>query len=197
MNAASPAARPTARVVLLDPNDRVLLMRGRLPSEPDGPSFWFTVGGGLEPGESLFEGAAREVLEETGLTDVALGPVIWRDEIVLPGPDGQPLLLQQSYILARTAGGELSRAGWQQLEHDFVDELRWWTLPELRETADQLYPEGLAELMGEVLAGRIAAPPLVISRPQAPLSADPSGGAGPARSGPRPPPAPPPSPRRR
>jgi len=88
---SAPPIRPTARVVLLDPDQRLLLMRGRLPSERDGPSFWFTVGGGLEPGESLFEGAAREVLEETGLTDVTLGPIIWRDEIVLPDPDGRPL----------------------------------------------------------------------------------------------------------
>ena len=160
----SPPIRPTARVVLLDPDNRLLLMRGRLPSEPDGPSFWFTVGGGLEPGESLFEGAAREVREETGLMDVALGPVIWRDEIVLPDPDGRPQLLRQEYILARTGGGELSRAGWRQLEHDFVDDLRWWTLAELRQTGERLYPEGLAELMADVLAGRIATPPLVIAR---------------------------------
>jgi len=72
--------RLTARVVLLDPQDRVLLLKGRLPSQPQGPSFWFTVGGGLEDGESLAEAALRETLEETGLADVARGPVVWRDE---------------------------------------------------------------------------------------------------------------------
>jgi len=164
---ASLPVRPTARVVLLDLEDRLLLMRGRLPSAPDGPSFWFTVGGGLEPGESLLEGAAREVLEETGLTDVELGAVLWCDEILLPDPDGRPMLLQQSYILARTAGGQLSRDGWQQLEHDFVDEIRWWTLAELRTTSDQLYPEGLPDLLADVLAGHIASTPLVLDRTRA------------------------------
>ena len=51
--------RLTARVLLLDPEDRILLMKGRLPSDPDAPGAWFTVGGGIEPGESL-EMDARE-----------------------------------------------------------------------------------------------------------------------------------------
>ena len=42
--------RLTARVVMLDPKDRVLLMQGRLPGRPDGPAFWFTIGGGVEDG---------------------------------------------------------------------------------------------------------------------------------------------------
>ena len=50
--------RPTARVLLLDPDDRILLMKGRLPSNPDAPGVWFTIGGGIEPGESLYEAAA-------------------------------------------------------------------------------------------------------------------------------------------
>lgn len=41
--------RTSARVVLLDEQDRVLLMRGHDPKTPDLP-FWFTVGGGIEPG---------------------------------------------------------------------------------------------------------------------------------------------------
>ena len=153
--------RPTARVVLLDPEDRLLLMRGRLPSEPDGPSFWFTVGGGVEAVETLPEAAAREVLEETGFTDVEIGPALWYDETILES-EGELRLFQQTYFLARTAGGQLSRAGWQALEHDFVDELRWWTLAELQATTDQLYPEGLPTLLADTLAGRIASEPLVI-----------------------------------
>ena len=43
-NAGSEVAeRPTARVVLLDRADRILLMKGRLPSRPGGPGYWFAV----------------------------------------------------------------------------------------------------------------------------------------------------------
>ena len=166
----SPPLRPTVRVLLLDPQDRLLMMRGRLPSEPGGPSFWFTIGGGLEPDETLAAAAIRETEEETGLTDIELGSVVWRDEVVLPDPQGRPMLLRQSYILAHTAGGQLSRAGWQDLERDFCDELHWWSLDELRRTTETLYPEGLVELLVDVLAGRIATEPLVIRTARGPVA---------------------------
>jgi ADP-ribose pyrophosphatase YjhB (NUDIX family) len=161
--------RLTARVVLLDQEDRLLLMRGRLPDAPEGPDFWFTVGGGLEPGETLEAAALRETLEETGLADVVLGPVVWTDETVLRDGDLEPRHFRQRYILARTEGGALSRAGWQALEHKLVDELRWWTLEELRATADTVYPIGLGELLADVLAGRIAPEPLVIATLEGPV----------------------------
>jgi len=42
-------------------------MKGHLPSNPGAQGFWFTIGGGIEAGESVYEAAAREVLEETGI----------------------------------------------------------------------------------------------------------------------------------
>jgi hypothetical protein len=64
--------------------------------------------------------------------------------------------------VAHTVGGALSQEGWQPLEREFVEELRWWTLVELELTDAQVYPEGLAELLPDVLAGRYAAEPLLI-----------------------------------
>jgi 8-oxo-dGTP pyrophosphatase MutT (NUDIX family) len=161
--------RRTARVVLLDPDDRVLLLKGRLPSAPDGPSFWFTAGGGLEEGESVLEAAAREVLEETGFADVALGPVLWRDEVVLADIEGEERLFRQTYILGRTAGGPISRDGWQDYEHDLTDDARWWTLDEIVAAEEVIYPIGFAELLAEALAGRVALEPLLIATPDGPV----------------------------
>jgi 8-oxo-dGTP pyrophosphatase MutT (NUDIX family) len=162
--------RQTARVLLLDPDDRILLMKGRLPYDPSAPAVWFTVGGGAEPGESVFETAAREIAEETGLTDAQLGPVVWYAEALLYDRKRRPVHFKESFVVARTAGGSLSQAGWQPLEREFVEDLRWWTLGELMLTDETIYPEGLAELLQDVLAGRFAPEPLLIRTLDGPVS---------------------------
>jgi 8-oxo-dGTP pyrophosphatase MutT (NUDIX family) len=161
--------RLTARVLLLDPADRLLLMKGRLPGRPDGPAFWYTIGGGVEDGETLPQAAAREIVEETGFSDAVLGPIVWRDEVVLRDVALEQRLFKQYYVVARTAGGEPSRRGWMAYEHELTDDMRWWTLGELRQTADTVYPIGIAELLPDVLAGRIAPQPLLICTPEGPV----------------------------
>ncbi len=136
--------RPTARVLLLDPDDRILLLKGRLPSDPDAPGAWFTVGGGIEPGEDVYAAAAREVVEETGLLDAVLGEIAWRGEVVLLDRRRRPVLFKDTFILARCGGGAVSRDGWRPLEREFVDDIRWWTLEELEAATEPVWPADLA-----------------------------------------------------
>ncbi len=156
-------SRPTARVLLFDPDNRLLLMQGRLPGA-SAPPAWFTIGGGVEPGEALRAAAAREILEETGFTDAILGPQVWYGEVMLADIHGAPLLFKDHYFVARCSGGEPSRAGWQDLERTFIDDLRWWDLADFAACADPVFPAGLAALAVEIAAGVYPSRPRILSR---------------------------------
>jgi len=69
--------RPTARVLPVSPDGRVLLLQDRDPARPS-ELRWGTIGGGVDPGETMVEAAVREMFEETGIlvaVDGLVGPV--------------------------------------------------------------------------------------------------------------------------
>lgn len=148
--------RRAVRILLLDGRDRLLLFRGDDPATP-GVTWWFTPGGGLEPGEGVPEAAARELAEETGLRDVELGPLVAYGTASFSFR-GQRYEQEQWFHLARTTETALDHSGMGADEHARLLAVRWWTFDELRATGETVYPIGLAEFMGRLLA---EGPPVV------------------------------------
>jgi 8-oxo-dGTP pyrophosphatase MutT (NUDIX family) len=142
--------RITVRVLLFDPAGRLLLMKGRFAGDPQGAGAWFTVGGGVEPGETLEACARREIAEETGFTHVRLGPLVWTREVVYPGQGAEPVRFSEHYFLAWCDGGELTRDGWDEAERALIDDIRWWSPEDLAANAEPVFPERLSELLAEL-----------------------------------------------
>ncbi|HEV2362763.1 MAG TPA: NUDIX domain-containing protein [Caulobacteraceae bacterium] len=154
--------RPTVRVLLFDPSEQILLMKGRLPTNPAAPGAWFTLGGAIEAGESLQEAARREILEEAGFHEIALGPVVWRREAVFPDLTHGEMLFEESYLVARCAAAAPSRAHWRPWERELCDDIRWWPLADLARQSEPVFPAGLAALAVPIAAGDYPTTPVRI-----------------------------------
>jgi ADP-ribose pyrophosphatase YjhB (NUDIX family) len=148
-DARGPGSRRAGRVVVLDPDGRVLLLR--YDDEPPDGRHWSTPGGGLNPGETYAAAASRELAEETGWRDVPLLGEIHRQVQIMQ--HGRRTVRQHERLfLARTdrTRRELGDVAAMHAS-DGIAAWRWWTLAELDATAEVIWPAGLAGLIREAL----------------------------------------------
>ncbi len=159
----APAVRTASRVLVIDRDQRVLLFGARivdLDTPPAEVLFWYTPGGGVDPGEPLRAAAVRELAEEIGLVVGAAdleGPVWFRrsvDHFL-----GKDMDSRETFFVLRDVEHVIDVSGQTEIERYEDQPFRWWTLEEIASSREIFAPHDLATVLPAVLAGRWSGPP--------------------------------------
>ena len=140
--------------------ERVLMVRGHDVDQGE-RSWWFTPGGGIEPGEEPLDAAVREVAEESGIVldpAAVVGPVLTRSAVFdfLARHVRQEEVFFLARLPQRPEDLGLADDGWTDVERATLDEVRWFTLDELAVLARsgaEVYPARLAQVLEPLVAG--------------------------------------------
>ena len=137
--------RNSVKLILLNERNELLLMstddKGIQGKKGNyNGRFWQMVGGKIEEGETLREGAYRELFEETGLTreQVVIGEPAWYGEVDLM-MHGVLTTVKQSFVPARTTSSNVSLTNLTEEEKPVCTKLEWFSLEKIQNDTERDY----------------------------------------------------------
>ncbi len=135
--------RRSARIIVIAPDDSVLMFRFDVA---DRPPFWVTAGGECEAGETFDQAARRELREETGII-ADPGPQVARTTPEFITVEGEPVQADERYYILRVSEARIDTSGHTALEQKVMTQHRWFTLAELSNWKEAVFPENLAQII--------------------------------------------------
>jgi 8-oxo-dGTP pyrophosphatase MutT (NUDIX family) len=139
--------RQAARAILLTPTHQILLLRIRPPQ--GGEWFWIAPGGGINAGETVEAGLRRELREEVGLDQFALGPLVWKRQHTFDWGE-QRIRQREEYYVVHVDRFEPCMSDTTELM--VLDRFQWWPVAELAGAVERVTPLCLADIVAKYLA---------------------------------------------
>jgi len=146
--AAELPLRHAVRALMIDHQDRFLLVKLSIR----GWVGWVFPGGGIEADEDHETALRRELKEETGVNDPFIGPIVChRRQIgleIAPGFGGQHNTI---YLVPCHDFVPAPMLSEDELRAEGIVDMKWFTIDEVRTSADKFVPRQLADLVERVL----------------------------------------------
>jgi len=140
--------RPTARILLINPQNEILLYKTHFDPEVQLPPRWLTPGGGIDEGETELQAAVRELYEETGIRiqeEDLSEPILVTSGTWLWGDGIHSHTYTDTIFRYQVESFSPDTSGFTQDELRDVLEMKWWNVQELLDSGEQLAPHELAD----------------------------------------------------
>jgi len=161
--------RPSARLILLDPDDRLFLFNVHNPgvfdpADPHIEPFWVMIGGLVDEGEDFATAALREAREETAIE--VDGPIrwVWKRERRMTWR-GRDVLHRERFFLGRTRQTAIDTSGLDEREQSWTLGHRWWRLDEIAASRERFEPVDLGARLAALLQDGPPPTPISLNAP--------------------------------
>ena len=144
--------RKSSRLLVLNENHQILLFQFTHTNDAlAGESYWATVGGGLEEGETFEQAACRELYEELGAVRQNVGTHVATRNFEMMLPSAEVVISEERLFIVFIKNEEVNTENWSDHEKLVITKSRWWTFDELNQTSETVYPNNIPNILADSL----------------------------------------------